>query len=129
MPGTEADTDGLEAYFAAARREAPPAPATALLNRILADAAEACPPPAPAPRPLERPGLSDRLRALFTPVGAWRGAAALGLCAAIGLSAGLLGGADLGDGALWTNVAAAEVADDDAAAEILAFYDLASPEG
>lgn len=68
--------DGLEAFFDAARAEAPDVPAD-LLARILADAdAEQ---PRPAPR---RPSY---WRALFVATGGWRGAAGLATAALTGV--------------------------------------------
>jgi hypothetical protein len=112
MQGGGYEDDGLEDFFAAGRRHAPPPPGAALMTRILADAAEASAVHTPAPRRLARPG-------------SWpAAAAALGFCAAIGLSAGLLGGAERGSEAFWEAAGTA----DEPATEILAFYDLASLE-
>jgi hypothetical protein len=105
------DGAGLEDFFAAWRRHAPPPPSPALMTRILADAAEVG-----AGRPAAR-----RSRSLRTRFGGWPAAAALGLCVAIGLSAGLLGGAERGSEAFWEAAGSA----DEPASEILAFYDLA----
>jgi hypothetical protein len=110
MHGGGFEDDGLEDFFAAGCRHAPPPPSAALMTRILADAAEAGAVRTPAPRRLAR-------------LGRWP-AAALGFCAAIGLSAGLLGGAERGSDALWEAAGTA----DEPATEILAFYDLASLE-
>jgi hypothetical protein len=108
------ERDGLEDFFAAGRRHTPPPPSAALMTRILADAAEvgATLPPA------------RRGRSLRAPIGGWPAAAALGFCVAIGLSAGLLGGAERGSEALWEAAGTA----DEPATEILAFYDLAGLE-
>lgn len=123
LHGDGPDDDGLEAFFAAARRDAPPAPRAALVNRILADAADAL--PLPLAPPVRRRGLGARIRAAFAPGGGWQAAAALGVCAALGLAGGMLGGADAGSDALWQGADA----EDEPATAILAFYDLASPEG
>jgi hypothetical protein len=125
MQGDMREEDGLDAFFAAARRDAPPTPRVELVNRILADAADHAPAPAATVRLPERAGLADRVRGLFAPLGGWPAAAALGLCAALGLAGGLLGGAERGSDALW-DVAGAE---DEPATAILAFYDLANAEG
>ena len=109
MHENESDDDGIDVYFAAARRHAPPPPGAGLMTRILADAADVSVARAP------RPGR--------TAVLGWPAAAALGFCAAIGLAAGLLGGAETGSTALWEAASATEPE-----GEILAFYDLASLE-
>jgi hypothetical protein len=111
MQGGGYADDGLEDFFAAGRRHAPPPPSAALMTRILADAAETGAARTTAPRRLAR-------------LGSWPAAAALGFCAVIGLSAGLLGGAERGSEALWEAAGTA----DEPATEILAFYDLASLE-
>lgn len=116
MPDHAPDDDGLEAIFAAGRRHAPPPPGAGLMTRILADAAEIGVGRAPAAPPA-------RSQQRDAPRG-WPAVTALGLCAAVGLAAGLLGGAERGADALWETAASA----DEPAAEILAFYDLASLE-
>lgn len=119
--------EALAPFFAAARRDAPPAPDVALMNRILADAAQitAARVPAEKPAPPARDGLAARLRRLFAPLGGLPAAAALGVCAMLGLTTGMLGAADAGTAALWSLAQS----DDEAAAAVLAFYDLESPEG
>jgi hypothetical protein len=104
MQGGGYADDGLEDFFAAGRRHAPPPPSAALMTRILADAAEAGAVRTPAPRRLARHG-------------SWPAAATLAFCAAIGLSAGLLGGGERGSEAFWVAAGTADVP----AGEILAF--------
>ena len=115
-----ADEAALEAFLTAARAEAP-APRTALLSAILADAAEvhAAREAAPAPWP---PLPARRVRFL-APIGGWRGLAALGACAALGFWLGLAGNLTL-DGATLTTAATSESAADG----VDAFFDFASLE-
>ena len=117
--------DALAAFFAAARAEEA-GPSSALLERILADAgavaAERAPAAVPAwqaPRPA--PSLAERLRRAFAPFGGLTAAAALGGFAAAGFIAGLAGGADAWQPSTATFDGPAEA--------IVAFYDLAAPEG
>ena len=115
--------DALDAFFAAARTEAP-GPPPALLNRIIADADAVAAARAPAPAeaaPGRAPSPVERLRRAFAPLGGWTGAAALGGFAAAGFFAGLAGGADA-----WQP---ATTGFDGPAEAIVAFYDLAAPGG
>jgi ferric-dicitrate binding protein FerR (iron transport regulator) len=110
--------DDLEAFFAAARAENP-APRTALLSAILADAAEvqaARAPRASLPVPPQRPA-GWRFGRLFAPLG---GVAALAACAALGFWIGLAGSLTL-DGATLT-------AGETPAYGVDAFFDYASLE-
>ncbi len=122
------DDAPLEDFFAAARRQAPDGPGPDLVNRILADAADVAQArTAPAtPRPRPKPALLSGLRRLLAPLDGWPAAATLGFCAALGLTTGLMGGAERGAEVLWQSTAAAT---DDAADAILAFYDFENPEG
>ena len=120
--------EALAPFFAAARRDAPPAPDTALLTRILADAAgigaaRAAVPERPTPPAQD--GLAARLRRLFAPLGGLPAATALGACAVLGLTTGMMGAVDGSTAALWGTA----LAEDEPAAAVLAFYDLESPEG
>jgi hypothetical protein len=121
MTREEPGRDALEPYFAAARAsEAGPPPA--LLNRILADAGDVAAARAPAATATPRvPSLAERMRRAFAPVGGWAGAAALGGFAAAGFFAGLAGGADA--------IQPAAVGFDGPTEAVVAFYDLAGPEG
>ncbi len=129
MQGDRIPDAELEVFFAAARRVPPADPDIGLMNRILADAAdvtaarrETLP---PTPRAADRTGIFARLRGVFAPLGGLPTAAALGFCAALGLTAGLLGGADASSAVLWEVVET----DDEPLAAVLAFYELEIPEG
>ena len=89
-----------------------------LLSAILADAAAASAARAWLPR---RVALGRRLRELLEPLGGLRGAAALGVCAALGFGVGLTGGIGLDATGIWSDPAA------EAAAEpVVAFFDFAA---
>lgn len=122
------DAASLEAFFAAARKEAP-VTRLELMNTILADAAgvsaqraAAAPEDSrAAPKPQD---LGARLAGLFAGLGGWRVVAALILCAAIGFSAGLSGSVSLSnDYGLYT------ASYDDTTTSVTALYDLALAEG
>lgn len=105
---TDRDEADLERFFAAARDTAEPPPAH-LMAAILRDGLAAQPARAPRPgmRPLQRPRQIRRL--------GWPQATALAACLLGGLIAGLVG-----PGLFDTRDTA------DPAADILAFYDLAT---
>lgn len=107
-----------------------PEPSLALLNRILADAAEVSG-SAPAARPQAAPaaGIGRRLAAWLTPVGGWRGAAALAGCAAFGVWLGISGEESLSLQFTSGVDAAALESFDSSADAIFAFYELASADG
>ena len=124
MTGDEEAEAALAPFFAAARAE--PGPSTALLNKVIADAAEVAAARAPRPAPAaQRRGIGQRLRAAFAPVGGWPGLAALGTCAAIGFWAGLAGVGWLDAGDLSIDASTAEASAD----PVADFFDLAAVEG
>jgi hypothetical protein len=84
---------GLDAYFAAARARTPEPP-VALLDAVLADAADALTDRREETRLGVLPArtrLSDGLRGMLTVLGGWKAATAMALCAAIGFGVGVSG--------------------------------------
>jgi hypothetical protein len=113
---TEDGQAALLAPFLAAARAEDTTPRVALVDAVLADAADvsaARARPAPAPR---------RPRWRFpAPVG-WRGATALAACVVAGFVIGLLGGGDdLGTAAVWGEATAVD--------PVAGFFDLDAAEG
>jgi hypothetical protein len=113
---TEDEAAAALAPFLASARAEDTAPRTALINAILADAADVSSTRArPAPVP-------QRHRWRFpAPVG-WRGATALAACVVAGFVIGLLGGGDdLGTAAVWGEATAVD--------PVAGFFDLDAAEG
>jgi hypothetical protein len=116
----DAEDEAALAPFLTAARGEDVVPRITLLNAILADAAAVSAERRPVPAPA-RPERRFRLRALLEPIGGWRGAAALGLCAALGFWLGLSEIAI--DGAtVWAGAP-------DTTDPVAAFFDLAAAEG
>ena len=124
-PADEAATDEafLARWFAAARDD-DPAPPPALLNAILADAADVAAARADAVAPPARRGW--RRPAFLAPIGGWGGLATLGACAVLGFWLGIAGNLALDGTSLTTS--AATLASDDDAGGVDAFFDYASLE-
>ncbi len=80
----------IERLLNEAKDQPAPLPSTALVSRVLADAATFMPAPEAAPPPAPKPGFWGRILA---PIGGLAGASVLAACAAFGVFAG----ADYGD--------------------------------
>jgi hypothetical protein len=106
MTAEDRDEAALAPFIAAERAAAAP-PRAELFSAILADAAKV----AAARR-------RRRLARLLDPVGGWRAAAALALCAAAGFWIGLSEDMPIDGGTLWAGAAA------DPADPVAAFFDL-----
>jgi hypothetical protein len=111
MTAEDRDEAALAPFIAAERAAAAPPPAE-LLGAILVDAAKA----GAARR-------RRRLTRLLDPVGGWRAAAALALCAAAGFWIGLSEDTPIDGGTLWAGSTA------DPADPVAAFFDLGAEDG
>jgi hypothetical protein len=118
----DAEAEAALVPFLGAVRADEPAPPVALLNAILADAAAVSAERRQVTAPARAARSLPRLRAWLEPIGGWRGAAALGLCAALGFWVGLSGGVAIDGTTVWAGST-------DGTDPVAAFFDLAAAEG